>query len=239
MEASVGTPMISHELRTPMNAVIGYSELIRQGMDGPITARQSDHLERMQASGAHLLELIEELLGYARLEAGRDEVNPEPVQLIEAIESTLDLVRPLADNKGLRIRVERPEEPVELFTDIRKLRQILINLLANAVKFTENGEVILIVHVEGEDTSVKIIFEVTDSGRGVSLDAQAHLFDAFWQRDPESALRGGGTGLGLPIARQLARLLGGDVRLVKSAADMGSTFVVSLPLRYIAVPDAH
>jgi signal transduction histidine kinase len=229
--------MISHELRTPMNAVIGYSELIRQGLDGPVTARQTDHLERMESSGAHLLDLIEELLGYARLEAGRDAVQPEPVQLLETIESALDLIRPLADKKGLRIRVERPEEPVELFTDTRKLRQILVNVLANAVKFTEDGEVVLIVHVEGKDALVKIIFEVTDSGQGMSLDAQAHLFDAFWQRDPTSALSGG-TGLGLPIARQLARLLGGDVKLVKSAEGVGSTFVVSLPVHYVAVPAA-
>lgn len=230
--------MISHELRTPMNAVIGYSELIRAGMDGPVTQRQNDHLERMQTSGAHLLDLIEELLGYARLEAGRDEVHPEPVQLLEAIESTLDLIRPLADKKGLRIRVERPEEPVELFTDTRKLRQILVNVLANAVKFTENGEVVLFVHVEGKEASVKIIFEVTDTGHGMSPDAQAHIFDAFWQDGPESALTPGGTGLGLPIARQLARLLGGDVRLVKTTAGAGSTFVVSLPLRYTPVAEA-
>src|SRR5688500_16174904 len=119
--------MFSHELRTPMNAVIGYSELIRQGMDEPVTARQSDHLERMQTSGAHLLDLMEELLDYARLEAGRDEVRLETVQLLEAMEFTLDLIRPLADKKVLRIRIERPPEPVELFTDTRKLRQILVN----------------------------------------------------------------------------------------------------------------
>ena len=230
--------MISHELRTPMNAVIGYSELIRAGMDGPVTALQSDHLERMQTSGAHLLDLIEELLGYARLEAGRDEVRPEPVQLLEAVESTLDLIRPLADKKGLRIRVERPPEPVELFTDTRKLRQILVNLLANAVKFTENGEVVLIVYVQGKDAAIKIIFEVTDTGQGMSVDAQAHLFDAFWQLNPDSPLTPGGTGLGLPIARQLARLLGGDVTLLNSSEGVGSTFVVSLPLRYTPVAEA-
>ena len=222
--------MISHELRTPMNAVLGYSELISQGMDGPLTARQSDHLGRMQASSNHLLELIEELLGYARLEAGRDAVYAEPVQLVEAVEQTLELVRPLAEKKGLRIRVERPDVPIELYTDKRKLRQILVNVLANAVKFTDDGEVLLIVHVEGHGAEVRIIFEVTDTGKGIATDAQAHLFDAFWQEDPNTALASGGTGLGLPIARQLARLLGGDVIVGDSSPGHGSTFVVSLPL---------
>lgn len=224
--------MISHELRTPMNAVIGYSELLSEGMDGPLTAQQSQHLGRMQASSAHLLELIEELLGYARLEAGRDVVTPEPVELLGTIERTVDVIRPLAEKKGLRIRVERPESPVEMHTDALKLRQILLNLLANAIKFTETGEVSLIVRVADENTAVRIVFEVSDTGVGVPADAQAHLFDAFWQRDPNLEQRGGGTGLGLPIARQLARLLGGDVTLINSSEGQGSTFIVSLPQRY-------
>lgn len=224
--------MISHELRTPMNAVIGYSELISQGMDGPLTARQSEHLGRMQSSSNHLLELIEELLGYARLEAGQDVVHPEPVQLVDTIEQSLELIRPLAEKKGLRIRVEHPNSRVELYTDTRKLRQILVNLLANAVKFSEDGEVILLVHVRGHEAAIRIVYEVTDTGAGIPLDAQAQLFDAFWQEHPNTTPAGGGTGLGLPIARQLARLLGGDVTLGQSAPSHGSTFILSLPLRY-------
>ena len=224
--------MISYELRTPLNAVIGYSELISQGLDGPLTNRQTDHLGKMQASSNHLLELIEELLGHARLEAGAEAVEPEPVQLIEMIESTLVLVKPLAEQKGIRIRVEHTAESIELFTDPRKLRQILLNLLANAVKFTEVGDVVLLVHVLGAEDPVKIVFKVTDTGQGMSTDAQAHIFDAFWQADPKATLKGGSTGLGLPIARQLARLLGGDLEVEASAEGAGSTFVVTLPLRY-------
>ena len=224
--------MISHELRTPMNAVIGYSELLSGGIDGPLTPLQSDHLGRMKNSGNHLLELIEELLGYARLEAGEDRVQLEQVQLFEIVDDTLDLVRPLAAKKGLNIRVEAPETPVQLYTDSRKLRQILVNLLANAVKFTANGEVILIVRVDGTDAAIKIVFEVTDTGVGISSGSQQHLFDPYWQENPTSALSKGGTGLGLPIARQLARLLGGDVILERSSKGNGSTFIVSLPLRY-------
>ena len=222
--------MISHELRTPMNAVIGYSELISEAMDGPLTGRQSEYLGKMQLSSNHLLELIEELLGYARLEAGQDLVKPEVVQLCDVVEQAVDLVRPLAERKGLRIQVERPET-LELYTDMRKLRQVLINLLANAIKFTETGAVTLLVHVDGEDSRIRIIFEVTDTGSGMSPDAQTHLFDAFWQQNP-GVRKGGGTGLGLPIARQLARLLGGDVKLQSSTEGQGSTFIVYLPVRY-------
>lgn len=224
--------MISHELRTPLNAMIGYSELISQGIDGPLTSKQSDHLGRMQDSSSHLLSLIEELLGHARLEAGAETVEPEPVQLLEMIESTLLLVTPLAEQKGIQIRVERSEKPIELFTDPRKLRQILVNLLANAIKFTEKGDVVLLVDVLGTEVPVKILFKVTDTGRGMSEDTQSHIFDAFWQADPEATLKGGSTGLGLPIARQLTRLLGGDLTIETSAPGTGSTFAVRLPLRF-------
>ena len=178
--------------------------------------------------------LIEELLGPARLEAGAETVEPEPVQLIEVIESTLLLVQPIAEQKGIRIRVEASEAPIELFTDPRKLRQILVNLLANAVKFTETGDVVLLVHIRGAEIPVRIVFKVTDTGRGIAAGSHLHVFDAFWQEDPATTLKGGGTGLGLPIARQLARLLGGDLEIESSSPESGSTFVVTLPLRYEA-----
>ncbi|HEY0810209.1 MAG TPA: ATP-binding protein [Longimicrobiales bacterium] len=224
--------MITHELRTPLNAVIGYSELISQGIDGPLTSRQSDHIGKMQQSSGHLLTLIEELLGHARLEAGEESVQPEPVMLIEMIESTLVLVKPLAEQKGIGIRVESSDKSIQLFTDPNKLRQILINLLGNAIKFTEIGDVVLLVNVHGAEAPIKIVFKVTDTGKGMTEDVQAHIFDAFWQADPTAALKSGGTGLGLPIARQLARLLGGDLEIEASAPGTGSTFVVTLPLRY-------
>jgi signal transduction histidine kinase len=224
--------MISHELRTPMNAVIGYTELLAEEMYGPVSPVQKVQLGRMRASGTHLLGLIEELLGYARVEAGGDVVRAEPVRIAELIEQSLVLVRPIADRKGLRIRIEGLDEAIELHTDPRKLRQILINLLANAVKFTDTGDVALLSRVEGRDTDVRVHFEVTDSGRGVAVEDQAHIFDAYWQVDPTAVNSWGGTGLGLPVARQLARLLGGDVTLALSAPGRGSTFAVWLPAQY-------
>lgn len=226
--------MISHELRTPMNAVLGYTALMAEEADGPITPIQKEHLGRVRASGKHLLGLIEDLLGYARVEAGGDAVKVEVVDLLSVVEESLDLVRPLATEKGIRVHLEAPAEPIEIETDPRKLRQILVNLLGNAVKFTDAGDVALVLRVEGLPAETKIIFEVTDSGPGISADDQHHVFDAYWQVQPSTAHAPGGTGLGLPVARQLARLLGGDVTITRSEVGHGSTFTVSIPARYPA-----
>ncbi|HEX6535228.1 MAG TPA: ATP-binding protein [Gemmatimonadaceae bacterium] len=231
--------MISHELRTPMNAVMGYTELLAAEVCGPLSALQKDHLGRVRASGKHLLGLIEEILDYARAEAGANVVRAEPVCWTEVAEQSLVLVRPIAHKKGLRIHAEGPEEPVELHTDPRKLRQILVNLLANAIKFTDAGEVVLRLHMEAHDAGVRACFEVSDTGRGIAVHAQEHIFDAFWQEDSGAAHGSGGTGLGLPLARLLARLLGGDVTVARSTPGHGSTFAAWLPARYRADRGPH
>lgn len=222
---------ISHELRTPMNAVLGYTELLGDGVYGPVTDKQKEHLKRVRTSGIHLLGLVEDLLSYARIEAGHEVVHPEPVVLLEVVEASLAMVRPLAERKGLRIRVESPPQPVGLNTDPQKLRQILVNLLANAVKFTSVGDIVLVVRIAGLNSDLKIILEVTDTGRGMTEDEQSHVFDPFWRAD-HSSQGGGGSGLGLSVARRLARLLGGDVSVTQSAPSLGSTFVVWLPATY-------
>ncbi|MDQ2891226.1 MAG: GAF domain-containing sensor histidine kinase [Gemmatimonadota bacterium] len=226
--------MISHELRTPMNAVLGYTDLLADEVVGPITTLQRGHLSRMRASGSHLLGLIEELLGYARNDAGIDPIRPESVILADVVEQSLDLVRPAAAIKGLRLRVEGPPAAIELHTDPRKLKQILVNLIANAVKFTDSGAVVIVLRVEGVDANVMVFIEVTDTGMGIAPDDRERIFEAFWQSNSMTAHASGGTGLGLPFARQLARLLGGDVIVGKSEIGFGSTFVVSLPARYVA-----
>jgi signal transduction histidine kinase len=225
---------ISHELRTPMNAVLGYTALLADEIYGPVSPLQKEHIGRVRTSGYHLLGLIEDLLSYARVEAGHEVVHPERVALVDLVEASLVLVRPLAEKKGLRIRVESPAEPIEMNTDPRKVRQILINLLANAVKFTETGEITLIVRIDGQETEVKVYLEVTDTGRGISVEEQAHIFDAFWQADAASMKTSASGGLGLSVARQLARLLGGDVTVAKTARGQGSTFLVVLPATYVA-----
>jgi signal transduction histidine kinase len=224
--------MISHELRTPINAVIGYTELLTEEISGPVSTLQRDNLGRMRASGTHLLGLIEDLLGYARIEAGKEVVRPESVALADIVEQSLVLVRPIAERKGLRIRVEAPPDEVLLHTDPRKLRQVLVNLLANAVKYTVNGEVVLLLRIEGHDAEVRVFFEVTDAGPGIAAEDHEHIFELFWQKDPTAKHGAGSSGLGLSVARQLARLLGGDVVVGRSVLAEGSTFVVSLPARY-------
>lgn len=231
---------ISHELRTPINALLGYTQVLADEIDGPVTAAQRRHLGRMLASGTHLLLLIEELLGFARVEAGRQAVRAETVSLAAIVEESLAMVRPIAETKGLRIRSAAPPERLELYTDPTKLRQILVNVLANAVKYTAHGDVVLLLRVEGHDTAITVHFEVTDTGRGIAPEDQEHIFDAFWQRDPTTKNIPGSSGLGLSVARQLARLLGGDVIVARSALGEGSTFVVSLPAQYVppGVPPA-
>jgi signal transduction histidine kinase len=226
--------MISHELRTPMNAVLGYTELLADELVGPVNQTQKDHLGRVRASGRHLLELVEELLGYARVEAGEEIVRPSIAKLSEVVESSLVLVRPLAEQKGLHIHVEAPDVDVELHTDERKVRQIIVNLLANAVKFSEVGEIIVVLRIEGIPGDVTVVLEVSDSGRGVAASDFERIFEPFWQADQQSSRSGEGTGLGLSVARQLARLLGGDVVLATSQLGRGATFVVTLPARYRA-----
>ena len=223
---------ISHELRTPMNAVLGYTQLIAEELYGPVTSMQKDHLGRVSASGKHLLGLIEQLLGYARIEAGEETVRPEPVLLTELVEQSLVLVRPLAMQKGLRMRVELPDSPLVLYTDPGKVRQVLVNLLANAVKFSAEGDVVLLVRVEGFDAEVRVIFEVTDRGVGIASEYHERVFEPFWRADPTAKQDGGSTGLGLSVARQLARLLGGNVDVASSTPGRGSTLVFSLPAEY-------
>ena len=219
---------ISHELRTPMNAVMGYTSLLAEEIYGPVTDQQREHIGRVRASGNHLMGLIEDLLSFARIEAGHEVVHTQPVPLSSVVEQSVMLVQPLAQAKGLTMRVELPPTPVTLYTDGRKLRQILINLLANAVKYSTIGEISLVIRVDDIDAVVRFRFEVTDHGLGMTLDQQSHAFDPFWQADTNNAA-GSGTGLGLSVARNLARLLGGDLVIGQSEPGVGSTFIMTLP----------
>jgi signal transduction histidine kinase len=224
---------ISHELRTPMTAVIGYTGLLADEVSGPVNVAQKDHLRRMRDSSEHMLALIEELLGFAKLDAGEDTVHVRCVVASDIVEEAVGVILPLAQKKGLRVRVEVPDTPIELHTDPLKLRQILVNLLANAVKYADQGDVLLILRIEGLGAELRIYFEVTDWGRGISAEDQQHIFESFWQADRTLTRTAAGTGLGLAVARQLARLLGGDVIVAKSALGHGSTFIASLPPRFV------
>ena len=220
---------MSHEFRTPLNAILGYTEILADEIVGPVTPRQSDHLRRIRRSSDHLLSLIEELLRFARLDAGEELINTERVLAADVVEETFDIVRALAEQKGLQLRAELPDDAIAVHTDRVKLRQVLVNVVTNAVKYTDSGEVLLVVRAAGSGAAMRIEFEVTDSGRGIGVDDQSHIFEAFWQVHQSLTRVSGGTGLGLAVARRLARLLGGDVVLTQSHLGAGTTFIVWLP----------
>jgi PAS domain S-box-containing protein len=217
--------IMSHELRTPLTAVVGYTELLADEVVGPVNETQHDHLMRVRASSEHLLMLIEDILSFARIEAGREQVRIEEFGLAALLEQAAVIVRPLAEKKNLAFTLAGHDSRVVMRSDPQKVRQIIINLLANAVKFTTTGAVKLHATVHGD----RVAFEVADTGSGIALEHLERVFDAFWQVDQRITRKAGGTGLGLSVARQLARLLGGDVS-VRSTAGEGSSFTVDLPI---------
>lgn len=220
--------VMSHELRTPLNAIIGYQDLLAGEIAGPLTARQGEHIDRIRESAWHLLELINQVLTLSKIEAGREEAVVDAVDAVEVARGAVSLVEPQARKKGLPLHAVFPEGAVEVETDPGKLRQILLNLLANAVKFTEEGEVELAVASDPARGSV--LFRVRDTGPGIAPEHQEAVFEPFTQVDQSNTRVQGGTGLGLPISRRLARLLGGDLTL-ESAPGRGSAFTLRLPLR--------
>jgi PAS domain S-box-containing protein len=218
--------VMSHELRTPLNAIIGYADLLDAGVAGTLNDPQREQLGRIRIGSKHLLRLIEEVLLFSRLEAGREEVLRERMDLAALAREACTLVEPLAREKGLDFVVELAPEPVWVETDAGKVHQIVLNLLSNAVKFTDAGQVALTLHARGGEA----VLEVRDTGIGIAPENLERIWDAFSQVEQAPTRRVGGTGLGLSVTRNLARLLGGDVT-VDSAMGHGSTFTLRLPLR--------
>lgn len=216
---------MSHEIRTPMNAILGFSQLLAR--DQGLSARQREQLDTIVRSGEHLLAIINEILEFSRIEAGRAVLNMETFDLFTLLGDVERMFRVKTEARGLEFRVE-PDEDVQrvLVADPGKLRQILINLLGNAVKFTEKGGIFVRVRMERRDSGkTMLILEVQDTGSGISGPDQARLFQVFSQT--EEGVRKGGTGLGLALSRHLARLLGGDIT-VRSEVGTGSLFTASM-----------
>jgi PAS domain S-box-containing protein len=217
---------MSHELRTPLNAMVGYTDLLLMGVPDEIPDAAKGQVERIRSAAIHLTQLIEEVLTHARIEAGHDELHVEAVEPRALFAEVCALVEPLAQQKGLAFVRELDGTPERIRTDPRKLRQILLNLLGNAVKFTERGEVGLSARTDGGD----LVIQVRDTGIGIEPAYLEKIFEPFWQVDATRTRRAGGTGLGLGVVRQLARRLGGDV-WVRSEPGQGSRFTVRLPLQ--------
>src|SRR6516225_5135232 len=218
---------MSHELRTPLNANIGLTEMMVANAARFGTEKALEPLRRVNAAGNHLLSLINEILDLSKIEAGKLELNPEPINLTRLIDEVIGTAGQLAEKNKNRLIVEAQENVGALTADPMRLKQILLNLLSNACKFTKEGEVALRVRkvVDGRDW---VELAVADSGIGMTAEQQAKLFQDFTQADSLTARRYGGTGLGLAISRKLARMMGGDVT-VASEPGKGSVFTVRLP----------
>jgi PAS domain S-box-containing protein len=218
--------VMSHELRTPLSAIIGYEELLFDGITGPVNEGQRTQLARIKASATHLLSLIDEVLTLSRVEAGREVSRPERVPVFAALHEASIIAEPLAHEKKLELRVRPVAKDLEVWADPTKLRQILLNLLTNAIKFTDAGSVEL--ESRRRDDCVEMM--VRDTGIGIAPANHDRIFDTFWQVEQKSTRKVGGTGLGLSVSRRLAHLMGGDLT-VQSKLGEGSTFTIRLPAR--------
>jgi signal transduction histidine kinase/CheY-like chemotaxis protein len=218
---------MSHELRTPLNAIIGLTEMMVTNAPRFGTEKAAEPLNRVHRAGTHLLGLINQVLDLSKIEAGKLELNPAVINLAPLIDEVVGTARQLAEQNKNRLVVEVQDKLGMLTADPMRLRQILLNLLSNACKFTKQGEVALRVRkvADGRDW---IEFAVADTGIGMTAEQQAKLFEEFTQADSTTAQRYGGTGLGLAITRKLARMMGGDVT-VESESGKGSVFTVRLP----------
>jgi signal transduction histidine kinase len=218
---------MSHELRTPLNAIIGLTEMMVTNAARFGTEKAQEPLKRVQNAGTHLLGLINQVLDLSKIEAGKLELNPQIVPLAPLIDQVIGTARHLAEQNQNRLVVEAPADLGVLNVDPMRLRQILLNLLSNACKFTKEGDVALRARRLGDGRDW-IEFAVADSGIGMTEEQQTKLFQEFIQADASTAQRFGGTGLGLAISRALARMMGGDVT-VTSELGKGSVFTVRLP----------
>lgn len=214
---------MSHELRTPLNAIIGYAELLEED---PTAVQHKPDLQKINASGKHLLGLIDDLLDLSKIEAGGFELQIDRFDLRPFIEEVASSVRPLLDRNGNSFELLAPEPLGEMTGDALRLRQVLLNLLSNASKFTHQGHVRMNVAREGAD---RLVIEVCDTGIGMSSEEMGKLFTPFMQADSAATRRYGGTGLGLAISRRLCEMMRGEID-VRSQPGEGTCFTVNLPL---------
>jgi len=228
---------ISHELRTPLNAILGFSELLRNPTNGPLKEDQARYLTHIQASGKHLIIITNDLLDLAKAEAGKLELHPEPFDIDQAVMAALADIRPLADQKRLTLTLHTDAAPIPLTADPVRFRQILYNILSNAIKFTpEGGGITVTTGVRREASGDRgeapdfIDIAVTDTGIGITAENLIRLFQPFTQLDPSLAKQYHGTGLGLALTKQLVELHNGRIRATSAGKGRGSCFTISFPL---------
>ena len=218
--------VVSHELRTPLNAISGFTELLAMGVSGALTPGQREYLQRIDGSTRHLVGVIEQILTFSRIETGREDLQLDDVDLRAVALEVADLVEPLAQQKDLKLERRVPDSPIAARIDVPRTRQILLNLIGNAIKFTDAGS----VRIDVEKGSDFIAVHVVDTGPGIPVVERERIFEPFTQIDASATRRVGGTGLGLAVSRHLARLMGGDIT-VEDAPGGGSRFTMRLPAR--------
>ncbi|HET7482276.1 MAG TPA: response regulator, partial [Actinomycetota bacterium] len=240
---------MSHELRTPLNSLLILAKLLAENEESNLTDKQIEFARTIHAAGSDLLALISDILDLTKVEAGKMDVHPAPAALESIKDTVLQSFEPIAHDKGLDFGVTIAEDaPATIVTDEQRLQQILKNLLSNALKFTENGRVDVLVWPVTEPKSymndtlnhsdVVVAFQVKDTGIGIPQDKLRVIFESFQQADGTTSRKYGGTGLGLSISREIARLLGGEI-WVESEVDKGSTFTLYLPQEYVAPPEVQ
>lgn len=225
---------MSHELRTPLNSVLALSQALAMQAGERLSPEERNYLEIIERNGRNLLTLINDLLDLAKIEAGRMDVHPAPFSLGQTLENLTASLAPLAGEKNIALQLDAPAELPPLESDEIRVNQILQNLMANAVKFTDQGGVTVLAESDGQSISVRM----ADTGIGIALEDLPHIFEEFRQVDGSTSRRHEGTGLGLAIARKAARLLGGDIT-VESTPGRGSVFTLTLPVKWPGeAPDA-
>ena len=218
---------VSHDVRTPLNAILGYTSLLLKGVSGPVDPTQRESLARVDANARHLLALVSEILDISRIEAGKMPVRNSSIKLHELIDEIMTEVEPLIATSSLTVTVNVPDRLPTIRSDRQKMKQVILNLLTNALKFTHRGSVN--VSCAHQRASREIAIAVADTGIGIAEADQARIFEAFSQADPAPTREAGGTGLGLAICRRLATVLGGRITL-ESKLRQGSTFTLIIPL---------
>ncbi|HET6895789.1 MAG TPA: ATP-binding protein [Candidatus Baltobacteraceae bacterium] len=216
---------MSHELRTPLNAIIGFTGTLLMKLPGPLTEEQERQLSIVDSSARHLLSLINDILDVAKIESGKVSVNPEPVALQETVREVAQSLQAMAHEKRLHFEIDLPEQTVVAVTDKRALQQILLNLANNAIKYTEQGKVSILLE---PPQNGRIALSVRDTGMGIREEDRARLFQAFEQLDASSTRRFQGVGLGLHLSQRLASLIGG-VLDCESTFGEGSVFTLTIP----------
>jgi signal transduction histidine kinase len=217
--------VMSHELRTPLNAIAGYSELLTMGVSGPLTDKQIDSITRIRTNQQHLLSLIDDVLSFAKIEAGSSKLTTGPVRLAETLDSLEPLIRPELTRRQLTFLWNGCDPSISVYADALKLRQVMLNVLGNAIKFTPpHGSVELSAARSGNT----VIIRVTDTGIGIPPDQLDQVFEPFFQVNAGTTREYEGVGLGLAISRDFARAMGGDIR-IGSEAGKGSVVTIELP----------